>query len=70
MIVVSGDGSLLLNVDFLISVVESQVTNISIVLLDNGIYEVTSSQTVPDTIAQVDYADRARATTFPNMAQF
>ncbi|MCA9271116.1 MAG: hypothetical protein KDA41_21690, partial [Planctomycetales bacterium] len=42
--VLSGDGSLLMSLGSLVSVVDSGAENISIVLLDNGLYEVTGGQ--------------------------
>src|SRR5688572_30706689 len=40
-VVLSGDGSLLMSLGCLISILASGVTNFTIVLLDNGSYEVT-----------------------------
>src|SRR4029450_13535584 len=53
-VVVSGDGSLLMSLGSLVTVVRAGATNFSIVLLDNGIYEVTGGQKTPATSA-VDY---------------
>ena len=47
--VVSGDGSLLMSLGSLVTVVGAGATNLSIVLLDNGIYEVTGGQKTPAT---------------------
>jgi len=63
-IVLSGDGSLLMNLGCLTSVVASGVTNLSIILLDNGSYEVTGGQRTPGNIAQVDYARLAKSSGF------
>lgn len=69
-IVLSGDGSLLMNLGCLVTVMASGANNISILLLDNGIYEVTGGQKTPASDSSVDYAGLARASGFPNVAQF
>lgn len=69
-IVLSGDGSLLMNLGCLVSVTASRVTNLTIVLLDNGLYEVTGGQKTPGEQSRVDYAAVARATGFPSVATF
>ena len=68
-IVISGDGSLLMNLGCLVTVTGSGATNISIVLLDNGVYAVTGCQKTAAT-EDVDYAGIARATGFGNVSQF
>lgn len=64
---VSGDGSLLMNLGCLVTVVESGVTNLSILLLDNGVYEVTGGQRVPGT-GTTDFVGLARSAGFANVA--
>lgn len=68
--VLSGDGSLLMSLGCLVTVVASGVTNLSVVLLDNGVYEVTGGQKTPASESDVDYAGMARAAGFPNVAHF
>ncbi len=69
-VAVSGDGSLLMSLGSLVTVVGSGVTNLTIVLLDNGLYEVTGGQETPAARSPVDYAGLARATGFPSTAEF
>lgn len=69
-LVVSGDGSLLMSLGSLVTVVGSGVTNLTIVLLDNGLYEVTGGQETPAARCVVDYAGLARAAGFPSVAEF
>ncbi len=57
----SGDGSLLMNLGCLVTVAASGADNLTIVLLDNGIYEITGGQQVPAAAGGVDYAGLARA---------
>ncbi|MBC7818770.1 MAG: hypothetical protein IAG10_17915 [Planctomycetaceae bacterium] len=67
---ISGDGSLLMSLGSLVTVVGSGVANLTIVLLDNGLYEVTGGQETPAARSTVDYAGLARAAGFPSAAAF
>lgn len=67
---ISGDGSLLMSLGSLVTVVGSGVTNLTVVLLDNGLYEVTGGQETPAARSAVDYAGLARAAGFPSTAEF
>lgn len=69
-LVVTGDGSLAMNLGSLISVVAANATNISIVVLDNGIYEVTGGQKVATREAAVDFAGLGTSSGFPTTAAF
>ncbi len=69
-VVVSGEGSLLMNLGCLVTVVDSGATNLTIVVLDNGIYEVTGGQKTAATQSQTDFAGLARAAGFPNVSHF
>ncbi len=69
-LIISGDGSLLMSLGCLVTVIDSGVTNLSIVLLDNGIYEVTGGQQTPAAATRTDFAGLARAAGFPNVAHF
>ncbi len=68
--VVSGDGSLLMSLGCLVTVIDSGATNISVVLLDNGIYEVTGGQATPSAGPESDFTGLARAAGFPNVSEF
>ena len=63
-IVVSGDGALTMSLGSLITVVAASATNVTVVVLDNGIYEVTGGQQTAGSVAQIDYAGLARAAGF------
>ncbi len=69
-IVVSGEGSLLMSLGSLVTVVGSGASNITIVVLDNGMYEVTGGQATPATNIPVDFAALARATGFPTAVHY
>lgn len=66
---ISGDGSLLMSLGALITVVGSGAMNLTVVLLDNGLYEVTGGQETPAARAAVDYVGLARAAGFPSAAE-
>ena len=67
-LVISGDGSLLMSLGCLVTVVDSGATNLSIVLIDNGVYEVTGGQKTPATASHPDLGGLARCCGFPNVA--
>jgi phosphonopyruvate decarboxylase len=54
----------------LVTVVGSGATNITIVVLDNGMYEVTGGQATPATNIPVDFAGLARAAGFPTAVHY
>ena len=65
-IVCSGDGSLLMNLGTLASIVAANVPNLVVLVFDNGVYEVTGQQ--PTAAAAASRAD-GRAADFPGMAR-
>jgi len=69
-LVVSGDGALLMNLGALVTVVGTGVTNLTIIVLDNGIYEVTGGQKTPAAGTCLDFPNLARAAGFPTALQF
>jgi len=69
-IVLSGEGSLLMSLGSLVTVAGSGATNITVVVLDNGMYEVTGGQATPATNVPVDFAGLARAAGFPTVNRF
>ncbi len=69
-LVVSGDGALLMNLGSLVTVVGSGVTNLTVVVVENRLYEVTGGQKTPAAVATVDLAGLARAAGFPSAESF
>jgi sulfopyruvate decarboxylase subunit beta len=55
-VVLSGDGSLLMNLGSLATVAASGATNITMIVIDNGVYEVTGGQPTPGSKAPVDFS--------------
>jgi thiamine pyrophosphate-dependent acetolactate synthase large subunit-like protein len=69
-LVFSGDGSLLMSLGTLITVVDSGAGNLTVVLFDNGVYEVTGGQKTAAAGRGTDFAGLARACGFRNVAAF
>lgn len=69
-LVLTGDGSLLMNLGSLVTVVSNVAANVTIGVLDNGVFEVTGGQKTAASDVGVDYAGLARAAGFPNVAHF
>ncbi len=69
-LVFSGDGSLLMNLGALVTIVDSRATNLTIALIDNGVYEVTGGQKTAAASAPADFGSLARACGFPTVARF
>ena len=46
-IVCNGDGSMVMNLGSLVSIAEARAANLTVLVFDNGTYEVTGSQRVP-----------------------
>jgi len=65
-IVCNGDGSMLMNLGSLVSIMNARATNLVIIVFVNGTYEVTGSQPVPGA-GVVDYAALARAAGFESV---
>jgi len=65
-IVCSGDGSLLMNLGSLASIVAANVPNLAVIVFDNGVYEVTGQQPT----ANADFCGVARACGFDSVHPF
>ena len=65
-IVCSGDGSLLMNLGSLASIVAANVPNLVVIVFDNGVYEVTGQQPT----AGADFCGVARACGFESVHAF
>lgn len=69
-LVVSGDGSLLMSLGSLVTVVGAGARNLTIVVLENRMYEVTGGQQTPAATAPVSFAGLAQAAGFPVAVHF
>lgn len=75
-IVLNGDGSLLMNLGSLVTITAEQPANLVIVLFDNGVYEITGEQPTPGAAAgrragdRVDFVALARACGFRSTFHF
>lgn len=59
-IVVNGDGSLLMNLGTLVTIAAARPANLWMVVAVNGVYEVTGAQPTPGSLAGTDLATVAR----------
>ena len=66
----NGDGCTLMGLGGLVTIAASGAKNLTLVVLENGIYEVTGGQATAGSIAAVDFAGLARAAGFASVASF
>ena len=66
-IVCNGDGSMLMNLGSLVTIVGAGATNVIVIVFQNGVYEVTGSQPMP---ANPDFAAIARGAGFESVFEF
>ncbi len=69
-IALSGDGSLLMSLGSLVSVVSARCTNLSIILLDNSVYDVTGGQKTAASDSNVRFDEMARSIGFETVVTF
>jgi sulfopyruvate decarboxylase subunit beta len=65
----NGDGSMLMSLGTLATIVASGAANLVLFVVENGTYEVTGNQEVP-AAGRTDFAALARAAGFPRAARF
>lgn len=68
-IVCNGDGSMLMNLGSLVTISGARPQNLTVIVFDNGVYEVTGAQPTPAPNA-VDYAAIARGAGFASVHAF
>jgi sulfopyruvate decarboxylase subunit beta len=68
-IVCNGDGSMLMNLGSLVSIVAAGVTNMLVVLFDNGSYAVTGAQPIPGA-GKVNYLALAAGAGFTACSEY
>jgi thiamine pyrophosphate-dependent acetolactate synthase large subunit-like protein len=66
----NGDGCMLMNLGCLATIAASGAKNLSLIIFDNGIYEVTGGQQTAAAAARVDYAAVGRASGIASVASF
>jgi thiamine pyrophosphate-dependent acetolactate synthase large subunit-like protein len=75
-IVVNGDGAMLMSLGSLVSITAAAPANFTLILVDNGVYEVTGAQPTPGAAdgradgASVDFEVMARACGFRSVFHF
>jgi thiamine pyrophosphate-dependent acetolactate synthase large subunit-like protein len=65
----NGDGSMLMSLGTLVTIVESGARNLVLFVVENGTYEVTGNQRIPGA-GRADFAAMARAAGFPRSVRF
>lgn len=68
-ICLNGDGSMLMSLGTLVTIVESRALNFVLLVAENGTYELTGNQRIPGA-GRVDLATMARAAGFPYAEHF
>jgi len=68
-ICLNGDGSMLMTLGTLATVVGTGISNLVLIVVDNGTYEITGNQAVP-AAGLIDYAAMAEAVGFPRVLCF
>ena len=66
----NGDGCMLMSLGCLVTIVASGATNLALVVLENGVYEVTGGQATAAGAARADFAVLARGAGFKSVASF
>lgn len=66
----NGDGGMLMGLGCLVTVVASRATNFTLIVLDNGLYEVTGGQPTAGVAAGCDFVAAARAAGFTTADRF
>ncbi len=75
-IVANGDGSMLMNLGSLVTITAAAPTNLVVIVLSNGVYEVTGAQPIPGAAtahspgANVDFTGLARAAGFRSVFRY
>lgn len=68
-ICLNGDGSMLMSLGTLATVIESGVNNLILLVAANGSYEITGNQPIP-AVRHIDFAAMARAAGFVKVYEF
>jgi len=66
----NGDGCMLMSLGCLVTIAASGAVNYTLIVLENGVYEVTGGQNTAGDAAQTDFAALARAAGFKSVASF
>ncbi len=73
-LVLNGDGAMLMNIGSLVTITASGATNLTLIVFDNGVYEVTGGQETAAASASrhadVDFAAMARAAGYTSVSAF
>ncbi len=68
--VCNGDGSMLMNLGSLVTIAAAGPSNLTVLVFDNGVYEVTGAQPTPRGPTRVDFAGIAQASGIASARRF
>lgn len=68
-VVLNGDGSMLMNLGSLVTIVNAAPANYTLMVVQNGVYEITGGQPLPG-IGKFSFAELARAAGFPKVYEY
>lgn len=66
----NGDGGMLMSLGVLVTIAANRAENLSLIVIHNGVYEVTGGQATAAQMAHADLAGIARAAGLPSVFQF
>ena len=66
----NGDGGMLMSLGCLVTAAASGAKNLTVIVLDNGLYEVTGGQATAGVAARCDFAAAARAAGFASVSRY
>jgi thiamine pyrophosphate-dependent acetolactate synthase large subunit-like protein len=69
-IVLNGDGCMLMSLGCLATIAASGVRNFTLIVLENGLYEVTGGQQTAGSAARVDFAGLAKGAGIASLSSF
>ncbi|HEX3869996.1 MAG TPA: thiamine pyrophosphate-dependent enzyme, partial [Pirellulales bacterium] len=67
---INGDGAMLMSLGVLVTIASVRAANYTLIVLDNGLYEVTGGQATAAAGTHVDFAAMARAAGFASASNF
>ncbi len=66
----SGDGGMLMSLGSLVTIATCRPANLTLIVIDNGIYEVTGGQKTAAAVGRVDFVALAKAAGFESARRF
>ena len=67
-LIITGEGAMLMHLGAMVSVAASGASNVTLLVIDNRMYEGTGGQQTPSALADVDFAGMAQSAGFASVA--